>query len=183
MRLNERIVPTIQRWVDQFVVQLNLCPFAQQVVENGRLRYTVFDLTDEADLLLALQQELLLLLEQPEIETSLIIHPRVLTDFQAFNQFLDACDELLVQLKLEGVLQIASFHPDYQFAGTVIDDAENYSNRSPYPMLHILREASVEQAVAGHIDVGKVPDQNRATLNKIGSTKLNKMWQACFKVE
>jgi len=170
----------VQRWVERVVVAHNLCPFARRELESGAVRFCVTDTEDEAQLLLVLADELERLNREPAIATTLLIHPRVLQDFLDFNQFLGACDELLIQASLDGVYQIASFHPDYQFAGTQAEDAENYSNRAPYPMLHILREDSVARAAAGHPDVEGIPDRNIALLNQLGREHLQEVWQGCF---
>ncbi len=161
-------------------MQLNLCPFARRELDSHRVRFSMTQAAEEIDLLRALQAELELLSSDPSIETTLLVHPDVLQDFYHFNQFLDDCDRLLVQMGLEGVYQIASFHPRYQFSGTEPEDVENYTNRSPYPMLHILREDSVERAVAGHPDIEGVPVQNTATLSELGKERLQAMWLACF---
>ena len=176
----DAVAATVQRWVARVVVAHNLCPFARRELEAGTVRFCVTGATDEEQLLLVLADELECLNLDPDIETTLLIHPQVLRDFLDFNQFLAACDQLLSQLSLEGVYQIASFHPDYQFAGTRPEDAENYSNRSPYPMLHILREDSVARAVAGHPDVEGIPERNIAVLNQIGRERLQAIWQDCF---
>lgn len=172
------VVAATRRWVESLVIGLNLCPFARRELEAGSVRFSMTDANDVEQLLNALADELALLRREPDIETTLLIHPRVLQDFLDYNQFLVACDELLLQSGLEGVLQIASFHPDYQFAGTQPSDAENYSNRSPYPMLHILREGSVERAVAAHPDAAGIPDRNIALLNELGSDRLQQILRA-----
>jgi hypothetical protein len=170
----------VRRWVERIVVAHNLCPFASRELDAGTVRFVVAVAEDEAQLLLALADELERLNRDPDIETTLLIHPQVLQDFLDFNQFLAACDKLLEQLSLDGVYQIASFHPDYQFAGTQPQDAENYSNRSPYPMLHILREDSVARAVAGHPDVEGIPDRNIALLKELGSERLGEILRGCL---
>ena len=103
-----------------------------------------------------------------------MIHPSVLGEFHKYNQFLDAADALLDELGLVGEIQIASFHPDYQFANTLANDAENFTNRSPYPMLHLLRETSLERAIASHPDASAIPDQNIKRMNEIGSNNLER---------
>ena len=145
---DEATIAAVRQWVDNFVVALNLCPFARRELVNDRVRFTVTDATTEEQLLMALRVELELLERDDTVETTLLIHPAVLTDFDDFNLFLPYADRVLVQMQLKGVYQIASFHPHYQFGSTAPDDAENYTNRSPYPMLHLIREASVERAVA-----------------------------------
>lgn len=161
-------------------MKYKLCPFAKHELDKGSVEFTLSDALDEENLLRTLEQELERLEQHPEIETSFIVHPQVLGDFYDFNDFLGRGDVLLKHMKLEGVYQIASFHPQYQFAGTHPDDPENYSNRSPYPMLHVLREASVERAVAGHPDIESVPVTNIDTLNKIGKEMLQDLWQGCL---
>jgi hypothetical protein len=162
------------------VVGLNLCPFAKRELVNDRVRFAVTDSTTEEQLLAALQAELELLNNDANIETTLLIHAYVLQDFYDYNQFLNVADELLLQMNLDGVYQVASFHPHYQFGGTAPDDAENYTNRSPYPMLHLIREESLERAIAGYPDVDQVPERNIALMNRLGQEKLQALLQACF---
>lgn len=162
----------VERWVATFVVELGLCPFARREVERRSIRYAVSDATSEERLLEELADELLLLRERPEIETTLLIHPHVLGEFSAYNDFLDYGDALLVDLAMDGEFQIASFHPDYRFAGTDPDDPENYSNRSPFPLLHLLREASVERAIASYPEVEQIPLRNVNQLRELGVPRL-----------
>ena len=178
--LNKTNTYTVRRWVEELVVGLNLCPFAKRELVNNRIRFVVTQSIGEEQLLAALQTELSLLNNDESIETTLLIHPDVLQDFFDYNQFLDKADQLLLQMGLEGVYQIASFHPDYQFAGTAVEDAENYTNRSPYPLLHILREASLERTIAAYPDVEQIPVRNIETMNKLGRDKLQALLQGCL---
>lgn len=157
-------------WLEKAVIGLNLCPFAKSVHVNNRLRYVVSSATTPEELLKELAKELLLLRrsDPDEIETTLVIHPQVLQDFLDFNDFIGAADALVEDLELDGELQIASFHPQYQFDGTAPDDISNYSNRSPYPTLHILRESSIERAVDTMADTDAIYEANMATLEKLG---------------
>lgn len=159
-----------QHWLEKAVIGLNLCPFAKSVHVNNRLRYVVSDAQTPEALLQELARELLLLMrtDPDEVETTLLIHPQVLKDFLDFNDFLGAADALVEDLKLDGELQVASFHPDYQFEGTDIDDISNYSNRSPYPTLHLLRESSIERAVESMADTDSIFETNIETLEKLG---------------
>ncbi len=177
-----QIVAIVQHWVNSVVVEFNLCPFAKRELVKHRVRFVVTEAATETALLDALRTELALLLTDDTIETSLLIHPDVLNDFDHYNQFLDAADTLLQQLNLEGRFQIASFHPHYQFAGTAPQAAENYSNRSPYPMLHVLREASIEQALATCPDPAQIPERNIALLESLGTDKMQQLLQSCFDV-
>lgn len=177
---NEQIVNSVRRWLDSLVVALTLCPFAQRELENDRVRFVVSEACDEEQLLVSLEAELEYLDSHPAVATTLLIHPRVLHDFFDYNQFLQPADGLLTQMKLDGIYQIASFHPDYQFAGTDPDDAENYTNRSPYPMLHIIREESLARAIAGYPDVEQIPAHNIAQMKSLGREKLQLLLQACI---
>ena len=177
---DEAIVAAVRQWVDSFVVALNLCPFARRELANDRVRFTVTDAATEEQLLMALRVELALLERDDTVETTLLIHPAVLTDFDDFNLFLPYANRLLVQMQLKGVYQIASFHPRYQFGSTAPDDAENYTNRSPYPMLHLIREASVERAVARYPDVDQIPARNIELMDRMGADKLAAILQSCF---
>jgi len=129
-----------------------------------------------------LHEELLRLQASPEIETTLIIHPNTLVDFYAYNDFLATVDEWLRFEDFEGVFQVASFHPGYQFAGTTPSDAENFTNRSPFPMLHLLRESSIDWAVASHADIDAIPNNNIATMRRLGAETLSKRLEKCFDV-
>jgi uncharacterized protein len=177
---NDAIARAVRRWVETMVVGLNLCPFAKRELLHDRVRFAVTDATSEHQLTAALTDELALLERDPSVETTLLIHPWVLEDFSAYNQFLDLADQLLRQLDLEGVYQVASFHPQYQFAGTAPDEAENYTNRSPYPLLHLLREESLERAIEAFGDVEDIPARNIRLMNEMGKEKLRALVQACF---
>lgn len=172
---NEEQIRVVRQWVEDVVVELNLCPFAKRELIADRVRFVVTDATSEDELLETLAFELEFLGSTPSIETTLVIHPHVLGDFSLYNQFLDNADRLLVALKLEGVFQVASFHPDYQFADTKADDAENYTNRSPYPVLHLLREESLERVIASTPDIDQIPKRNIETMNRVGTESLRSM--------
>lgn len=177
---DEEVIQAVRRWVETVVIGMNLCPFAHREYRANRLRFVVTAATSEQALLEALASELELLGREPGIETTLVIHPDVLQDFLDYNQFLDRADDLLVALDLEGEFQVASFHPQYQFAGTRPDDAENYRCRSPYPILHLLREATLEQAIASTADVDQIPSRNIETMNTQGAAVLQATLRACF---
>jgi hypothetical protein len=160
------------------VIGLNLCPFAENPYRGNRVRFHISEQRSAAGLLEELRSELsqLALADPEDRETTLLIHPWVLSDFIEYNDFLEVCDEAVLQLDLEGVLQVASFHPQYQFSGSQPDDIENYSNRSPYPMLHLLREASVERAVAAVGDTGQIYRRNIRTLRALGHAGWRRLW-------
>lgn len=157
-------------WLEKAVIGLNLCPFAKAVHSKGQIRWVLSDAIAPMALLELLVQELQrLAAADPEaIDTTLIVHPQVLQDFLDFNDFIGVAEEALEELGLDGVLQIASFHPQFQFAGTDIDDITNATNRSPYPTLHLLREDSVERAVAAFPEAEDIFERNMATMQRLG---------------
>lgn len=178
----EDVIKVVRRWIETFVIEFNLCPFVKSELVNNRVRFAVTEAESEEQLLATLQTELELLNNDVSVETTLLIHPQVLQDFYEYNEFLSVADSLLVEMKLEGVYQIASFHPDYQFGGTDSDDVENYTNRSPYPMLHFLREDSLEITIAKYPDVDQIPTRNVELMMSMGLDKLKAMMQNCTKV-
>lgn len=176
----DKVISATRKWVETFVVGLNLCPFAKKELVTGALHFSVSAATSEAELLEDLQRELKLLVEDKNRATTLLIHPNLLEDFYDYNQFLDYADALLEDMALDGVYQVASFHPDYQFADTQILDAENYTNKSPYPMLHLLPENLVEEAIAQYPDANAIPERNRRRICALGDEKLQSMKESCF---
>lgn len=168
------VIKHVESWLTDVVIELNLCPFAKREHLSKRIRFQCSPARSEQELLQDLVVELALLKKSPEIETTLLIHPEVLNDFDAYNQFLDFADQVIEQMNMQGIYQIASFHPDYQFAGTDFDDAENFTNRSPYPLLHILRESSLEKAIGVHANTEQIPKDNIALMNKLGAEAMAK---------
>lgn len=156
--------------MEKAVIGLGLCPFAESVYRSGRVRMQVSASRSAADLLSELQAELKFLnaADAQACETTLLIHPWVLNDFVEFNDFLQICDSTVLELDLEGEIQVASFHPQYQFAGTQPEDIDNYTNRSPYPTLHLLREASVERALTGVPDPDSIYQHNIERMRELG---------------
>lgn len=167
---NEEAIAATRLWLERAVIGLNLCPFAKAVHVKNQIRYVVSAAQTPDELLRDLLLELEVLAEaNPEaIDTTLLIHPQVLTDFLDYNDFLEVVDAALEEVDLNGELQVASMHPRYQFADTAPDDISNYTNRSPYPTLHLLREASIERAVAAFPEAEQIFDKNIETLNRLG---------------
>jgi len=167
-------------WLERAVIGLNLCPFAKAVHLKSQIRWVHSAAEDEQALLDDLVHELrLLAAADPEaIETTVLVHPAVLRDFGAYNDFLDLADAALDELGLAGTLQVASFHPDYQFAGTRADDVSNCSNRSPHPTLHLLREESIDRAVAAFPDASQIYERNIETLRRLGAGGWRALMQA-----
>jgi len=157
-------------WLERIVIGLNLCPFAKAVYVKDQVRFVLSDATTPEALVEQLAEELVLLRDTPaeQIDTTLIVHPQVLTDFLDYNDFLDNADAAIEALDLQGILQVASFHPDYQFEGVAADDASNYTNRAPFPTLHLLREDSVARAVDVYPDPDVIVERNIQTLDRIG---------------
>ena len=178
---HEQIIAATEAWLVKAVIGLNLCPFATAVHTKKLIRYVVSAARTTNALLDDLLKELEQLAEvnPSEIDTTLLIHPWVLNDFLDYNDFLDVADGAIEELDLTGIIQVASFHPDYQFAGTAPDDISNFSNRSPFPTLHLLREDSVAQAVATYPDVASIYENNMATLRELGTAG----WQRLFKTD
>ena len=160
-----------RRWLEQAVIGLNLCPFAKAVHSRGQIRWVESTAADVNALMADLVHELQLLAaaDPLAIDTTLLVHPQVLGDFLDYNDFLDLADAALEELGLIGELQIASFHPQYQFEGTAPDDIENLSNRSPFPTLHLLREDSVERAVEAFPEAESIYEKNIETLRALGA--------------
>ncbi len=164
------VIAATRHWLEKAVIGLELCPFAKAVHREQRIRYAVSPATAPAALLAALLDELELLTttDPGEIETTLLIHPWALADFPQFNDFLAVAEAAVEDLGLAATIQVASFHPRYQFAGAAPDDVTNYTNRSPYPILHLLRQASVDRAVASIPDPAAIFEKNIATLRRLG---------------
>jgi hypothetical protein len=169
---------TMQRWLERAVIGLNLCPFAKAVQLKQQIRWVVSTATDVGALHEALVAELEWLRDTPaeQTDTTLLIHPFVLVDFADYNDFLDVADAAVAALGLDGVIQIASFHPGYRFAGTAPDDIGNFSNRAPYPTLHLLREASIDKAVAAFPDAAEIYERNIETLRRLGHAGWARLW-------
>jgi hypothetical protein len=170
-------------WVRRAVIGLNLCPFARAVDAKDQIRYVFSDAADAETLLATLVVELQRLADTDRavVDTTMVIHPRVFGDFEDFNDFLELADAAVDDLDLAGVLQVASFHPRFQFADTEPDDITNATNRSPWPTLHLLREESVDRAVAAFPEAEAIFERNMETLDKLGPegwAALKKCWEA-----
>jgi hypothetical protein len=166
----QTVITATQVWLERAVIGLGLCPFAKAVHIKGQIRYVVSEARTEDALCSDLASELNLLMaaDPASIDTTLLIHPRVLQNFLDYNDFLSVANEVLERLELDGELQIASFHPQYRFAGNTPEDIANYVNRSPYPMLHLLREDSVDRAVLAFPDASLIYNKNIETMRALG---------------
>jgi hypothetical protein len=175
---DEQAIAATRLWLERAVIGQQLCPFAAAPYLRDRVRFCVSAQRSADGLLEELGRELQLLRDTDPLqcETTLLIHPRVLTNFLEYNDFLDVCDAAVAELGLEGELQVASFHPDYRFAGTTKQDITNFTNRSPYPMLHLLREASIARAVASFPDIEEIGPRNMETLRRLGHEGWRRLW-------
>ena len=167
----QMVLERTRAWLERAVIGLNLCPFAKSVHVKGQIHYAVSRASCDAELLadLAVELKALLALDAAVRDTTLLIAPDCLTDFLDFNDFLADADQVLIDLEIDGVLQIAGLHPDFQFAGTLADDITNFTNRSPYPTLHMLREDSIDRAVRAFPQAETIFERNIQTMEQLGS--------------
>jgi uncharacterized protein len=167
---HDTILSNTRHWLTRAVIGLNLCPFARAVHVKNQIRYAISEAENLEGVLIDLEAELnrLAQTDAAQIDTTLLIIPHALADFLEYNDCLFFADRMLKQLRLEGELQIASFHPHYQFEDSEPDDIENYTNRAPYPILHLLREASIERAVDAFPDAAEIYERNQETLRRLG---------------
>jgi hypothetical protein len=174
---DDEIVAATRNWLEKAVIGLNLCPFAKAVYVKDQVRYVVSPATTPEALLEQLMDELQTLSDtDPEqIDTTLLIHPFVLDDFEDYNEFLDVADAAVEDMQLDGEIQVASFHPRYQFADTEPDDITNFTNRAPYPTLHLLREDSIDRAVAAFPEAEAIFDKNMETMEQLGRDGWDKL--------
>lgn len=172
----------VRQWLDEVVIGLNLCPFAARPVRAGKLRVVVSEAREELDLLTDLQTELQHLDDTPveTLETTVIAIPKMLADFSDYNDFLELVDTLLEKFEWDGIYQVASFHPYYQFSDTQPEDAGNYTNRAPYPLLHLLREDSVEAALDSHPDPDRIPEDNIRKMEALTPEQRRKLFGYLF---
>lgn len=167
--MNQYISET-KNWVEKVVIGLNLCPFAKPVFVKNQIKFALSEAENPQDLTEDLVKELVFLtgIEGDDTETTILVHPFVLQDFGHYIDYVELANDIIYQLNLEGILQIASFHPNYQFEGTNKEDLENYTNRSPYPMLHIIREDTIEKAVKTYTNVDEIPQNNIKKVKSLG---------------
>lgn len=174
---DSEVLQQTKRWIASVVIGLNLCPFAQRVFQNDQIRYVVTETSDQEELLQLLSEELKTLAQpaEPQIETTIIIHPKVLNNFLDYVDFLTLADNQLRRLRHQGIIQLASFHPQYQFDDAAPDAVENYTNRSPYPMLHLLREESITKVATDPKQMAEIPRRNKRTMREMGLAKMQAM--------
>ncbi|MEL7222876.1 MAG: DUF1415 domain-containing protein [Bacteroidota bacterium] len=167
----------IQRWLEDFIIAHNLCPFAKRPFVQNQIRIRVVEDKEEVKLTQALLEELQHLTAQKRevVETTLLGHPHLFTDFRDFLDYLSWTEELLEEAGLTGVIQLVGFHPDYQFAGEAEDDLAHFTNRSPFPLIHLLREESVSEAVDQHPAIGEIPERNIQYLRKMDFKTLEEL--------
>jgi hypothetical protein len=174
---DQAVESRVRSWLEELVIGLNLCPFAAAPYRAGRVRYTVCDAVDPEAIYLAFLAELDAFLQIPatQAETGLFILSRGLSDFHDYLDMLASLESAIAEAGLEGIVQLASFHPDYVFEGSAPDDPANYSNRSPYPIFHLIREQELERVLAGYPDPEAIPRRNIARLRSIGLEALQRL--------
>ena len=177
---DDLIICQTANWIESVVVACNFCPFARRVLENGNIHYQVTRETNLQACLEALLLTLVQLNKTPSIETSLIIYPQAFTRFDDYLEMLEIAENVLIDQGYEGTYQLASFHPEYRFADTPVDDPANYTNRSPHPMLHLLREYSIEQALQTYPDPEHIPERNVDYARAQGLEKMRSRLDACL---
>ena len=173
----QTVIHRTRSWIETVVIGLNLCPFAGKVFRADQIRFVVSAASDPESLLHDLNEEIdrFLATSAEEVDTAILIHPMVLGDFLEYWDFIAIAETLIEEKELDGIIQIASFHPEYRFSGTEPDSPENHSNRSPYPMLHLLREDSVSMAIEHHPDPEGIPDENIRRLSSLGKEYLDQL--------
>ncbi len=179
---DQEVKAATQAWLKSVIIEYGICPFAKRELERGRIYFSVNHDTIIEQCLLHLMDECDRLDTEPDIETTLLIYADAFAGFDDYLDFLEVSESLLIKQGYEGTYQLASFHPDYCFQGSDPDDAANYTNRSPYPMLHLLRETSIEQALAGHPDPESIPQHNIELTQKLGLAKMQALLAACYPV-
>lgn len=178
---NNTLINQTKKWLSSVIIDQNLCPFAKREYDNDRIHYAVIETTDTHSQLEQILVQCSALNNDAKRETSLLIFPAALSDFEDFLDVLEIANTLLVEQGYEGIYQLASFHPDYRFDGAGPNEASNYTNRSPYPMLHILREASVETAIKNYPHPEKIPDRNIQVTTDLGLKIMQDLLAECYK--
>lgn len=179
----EQITKDVDKWLYEVVIGLNLCPFAMKPYKNQQIRTFIAQASKPNELLeeLFIEFNKLLNTNEKTLETTLVVVPNMLADFYDYNDFLAEVDALIANNDWVGIFQVASFHPDYQFAGTQPEDAENLTNRAPYPIIHLLREESLEKAIARYPDPESIPDKNIETVTHLSPKKTQQLFPYLFK--
>lgn len=168
----DHIIEQTKHWLRSFIVKLNICPFAKREIERGTVKIQVTQAVKLQQALEDLLLEMMFLDNNPAVETTLLIFPSVFGDFFRYLDFVDVAELLIREEGYEGIYQLATFHPDYCFADVDFNDVSNYTNRSPYPMVHLLREESLEKAIAYYGDTESIPQNNIKTMQKLGLMKI-----------
>ena len=181
-RLDQDLKFATQAWLNSVIIELGICPFAKQTQDRGHIHFSINHEIKIENCLLQLMIECDRLNSDPDIETTLLIYANAFAEFDDYLDFLEIAEKLLIEQGYEGIYQLASFHPDYCFQGSESDDPANYTNRSPYPMLHLLRETSIEQAVASHAEPESIPQHNIELTRRLGLAKMQALLAACYRL-
>jgi hypothetical protein len=180
---DQQVISATQAWVKSVIIGYGICPFAKREWDRGSIYFAVSRATDIECFLAHLIQECERLDSDDGVETTLLIYPDAFLTFADYLDYLDIAERLLIMQGYEGVYQLASFHPNYCFEGAAPDDAANYTNRSPYPMLHLIREESIERAVAAYPHPENIPERNIELTRRLGLAKMQALLDACYRAD
>ena len=183
MNKDSHIIGQTKAWIQSVIIKCNFCPFAKSEFEQGNIRYHVDRNLGFEQCLETLVKECMILVNEPDIETTFIVYPDTATDFNEFLELVELAETILIKQGYEGIFQLASFHPDYCFAGERQDDPANYTNRSLYPMLHIIRESSIERVLKSYRNPENIPERNIQYARDKGNENMKAMLDACRKPE
>lgn len=177
------VIAQTRCWLESVIIELNFCPFAKREFARNSIRYQASEHTDLASALQTVADELQHLDQQADTETTLLMFPQGFNSFDDFLELIEMADQLIDQLGYRSIYQLAHFHPNYCFAGSDDEDAANYTNRSPWPTLHLLREASLQRAIASYPDTSRIPDNNIKKARKLGKQSLQQRLQQCMAIQ
>ena len=179
MTVDKQVISQTECWVKSVIIECNFCPFAKRELEKGSIRYRVIHEKTLEDCLQAVVDECVFLDDDKTTETTLLVFPNTFSEFNDYLQLVEIAEKLIIQQGYEGIYQLASFHPDYVFADSALDDAANYTNRSPYPMLHLIREASLEKVLENYPDPEAIPERNVEYARSLGLDTMKAKLHAC----
>ncbi|MCX7084588.1 MAG: DUF1415 domain-containing protein [Methylococcales bacterium] len=180
LEIDQPLITATQTWLKTIIIDYSLCPFAKRELDRGSIYFSVNHETDIERCLLDLLSEFERLNTDDGIETSLLIYAEAFKDFDDYLDFLELAEAVLSEQDYEGIYQLASFHPDYRFEGAPKDDPANYTNRSPYPMIHVLRETSLEKAIDSYPNPEQIPERNIELMRELGIAKVQSLLAACY---
>ncbi len=183
MTADQQVISQTEYWLSSVIIECNFCPFAKRELDRGSIRYSVIEDKKLEVCLHSIIDECVFLDGNDATETTLLIFPNAFTEFDDYLQLVEMAEDLIVQQGYESIYQLASFHPDYIFSDSKSDDAANYTNRSPYPMLHIIREASLEKALESYPEPERIPERNVEHARHLGLETMQAKLKACYNAD